>query len=321
MYKVQIENNNNLREIKLINIISGEHCVIVPDIGANVSNLVLGNQNNLLIILDGNEKSEDFAGNQLFKGAKLYPFPNRLKDGEYKFNNSIFQLALNYPEENNACHGFIFDKEFSIIESAENSDKASVTLTYKYDGEIKGYPFPFNLNITYSLSIDGFTCTTNIENKSSKPMPMGDGWHPFFTFGKKIDDLHIQFPSSYLFEVDDRLIPTGRKETYKIFNKFQRIGSTEFDSCFEFQSLKKGIQMTEIFDPEQNSTIQLWQETGVNKYNYLQIYTPPHRNSIAIEPMTCIANSFNNNIGLIELPKGGTFEARYGVRLKIGKND
>jgi len=321
MNRIEVKNEQGQKKIKCINENTGTYVIIHPGFGANVSKLVLGDKNNLFSVLDGNDTIEDFKGNQIFKGAKLYPFPNRIKDGEYKFKSSIFHLALNYPEENNACHGFIFDKEFSIIESAENSDKALVTLTYKYDGEIKGYPFPFNLNITYSLSIDGFTCTTNIENKSSKPMPMGDGWHPFFTFGKKIDDLHIQFPSSYLFEVDDRLIPTGRKETYKKFNKFKKIGNTEFDSCFEFQSSKKGIQMTEIFDPEQNSTIQLWQETGVNKYNYLQIYTPPHRNSIAIEPMTCVANSFNNNIGLIELPKGGTFEARYGVRLKIGKID
>ena len=39
---------------------------------------------------------------------------------------------------------------------------------------------------------------------------------------------------------------------------------------------------------------------------YLQIYTPEHRQSIAIEPMTCIANSFNNKIGFTELTPGKT---------------
>ena len=38
--------------------------------------------------------------------------------------------------------------------------------------------------------------------------------------------------------------------------------------------------------------------TSDNLDAYLQVYTPPHHKSIAIEPMTCIADSFNNKTGL-----------------------
>jgi len=36
-----------------------------------------------------------------------------------------------------------------------------------------------------------------------------------------------------------------------------------------------------------------------SSYPYLQIYTPPHRDSIAIENLSSAPDAFNNRIGLI----------------------
>jgi len=36
-------------------------------------------------------------------------------------------------------------------------------------------------------------------------------------------------------------------------------------------------------------------------YPYLQIYTPPHRDSIAIENLSAVPDGFNNGLGLITL--------------------
>lgn len=41
---------------------------------------------------------------------------------------------------------------------------------------------------------------------------------------------------------------------------------------------------------------------------YLQIYTPSHRKNIAIEPMTCATDAFNNKYGLLELDAKETFK-------------
>ena len=42
-------------------------------------------------------------------------------------------------------------------------------------------------------------------------------------------------------------------------------------------------------------------------------YIPPDRSSIALEPMTCKANAFNNGDGLITLAPGESFEGSFGV--------
>ena len=296
MYKISVIQQQNFKQVKLYNEITGEYLLIAPDFGANISKLVLMANNELHSIVDGNESNDEFAGGNIFKGAKLFPFPNRIKDGKYFFKGKSYQLPINYTEENNSCHGFVFDKKFLIGEIKSGKDGALAIFYYKYEGKIEGYPFPFNLELTYYLSDKGMTCRSRVKNMSGESIPMGDGWHPFFSTGRKINKLQIRFPASYLFEADERLIPSGKKLPYSNFNEYRELKSSIFDSCFKLQPSPSGIQTTEIFDAKQNMTIQLWQEAGPNKYNYLQIYTPPNRNSIAIEPMTCIANAFNNKI-------------------------
>ncbi len=49
--------------------------------------------------------------------------------------------------------------------------------------------------------------------------------------------------------------------------------------------------------------------------NFLQIYTPEKRRSIAIEPMSCLADAFNNKIGLITLKPGKSISHHFGIKL------
>jgi aldose 1-epimerase len=50
-------------------------------------------------------------------------------------------------------------------------------------------------------------------------------------------------------------------------------------------------------------------------YPYLQVYTPPHRKSIAIENLSSAPDAFNNKMGLIALgPEDSqAFQTRYRI--------
>ncbi len=63
----------------------------------------------------------------------------------------------------------------------------------------------------------------------------------------------------------------------------------------------------------QKLTINIWQQTGKWKYNYLQVFIPPSKKSIAVEPMTCAADAFNNKMGLIILNPKKSFSTSCGV--------
>jgi len=111
------------------------------------------------------------------------------------------------------------------------------------------------------------------------------------------------------------MIPTGERTDFKLFEKLTKIGTQEFDTCFEINGNENLIHETILSDFEQDLEIALWQETGENKYNYLQIYIPPERDCIAVEPMSCNVNAFNNKDGLVVLNDKEIFYAEFGIKL------
>jgi len=316
MFKIIEEKQNDLKRLKILNENTGEYLSVIPRFGANLNEIVLKKSNKLYGIIDGNKDSDSFEDKGIYKSANLLPFPNRLKNGKYTFNGADYQLPQNYKDEGNAAHGFIYDKSFELINTIISEKEAQVILRYDYDGSIPGYPFPLRIQYDYKLSIEtGFQCHTKVHNLAHTEIPFGCGWHPFFTLNEKVDKLKLKFNAEDHILFDGGLIPNGMSENFNQFETFSLINGQPFDSCFKLPETSN-IQYTELLDEVENLKIVLWQETGLAKYNYLQLYIPPLRESIAIEPMTCNVNAFNNQDGLIRLKSGQKFTAKYGVQLK-----
>ncbi len=316
MFQVVRNNTGTLKTVEIKNLHTKEHVSFIPEFGGNINKLVLAKEGSLYSLIEGNQSRAQFEGSGVFKGAKLIPFPNRLEDGAYFFEGKQYQLQLNYPAEHNACHGFVYDKGFSVEKTKEGPESAFVRLLYQHDGSLPGYPFPCKVELTYVLdSREGFKCRTKIENLSEGAMPVGDGWHPFFTFHKKIDKAFLKLPRTERISANERMLPVGEAQLYNLFESFTKIEDTNFDTCFKIKPETSGVASIELYDFEQEIKVSLWMETGENKYNYFQLYIPPERTSIAIEPMTCNVNAFNNQEGLITLKPQEKFIAEYGVKL------
>ncbi len=217
-------------------------------------------------------------------------------------------------ENNCALHGFLYNTKMKIVESICDENLGRLKFNVNLDGHNKGYPFKLQINIIFILSSKGLKITTEIENCDEKPVPLSDGWHPYFKFDTAVDKLMIKIPSIKQTELNNRLVPTGKTLENDEYYTLSKIGKTKFDNGYKLER-KSSIVKTELYSPEKDVTINLWQETGPNKYNFIQVYTPPHRNSIAIEPLTSNINCFNNNDGLIKLRPEEIFSASYGVYL------
>ncbi|NCV74274.1 MAG: hypothetical protein EBW24_05095, partial [Actinobacteria bacterium] len=57
----------------------------------------------------------------LYAGSVLAPWPNRIKDGRYKFNNKIFELPINEVAKNNALHGLVANSDWQEISKTQTS--------------------------------------------------------------------------------------------------------------------------------------------------------------------------------------------------------
>ncbi len=313
-FGIRTDSFGRFTRIRLINKETGEYASIIPEFGANVNEIVLQKKGKKHSILDGDKTQEELTRCELFKGAKLTPWPNRIRDGRYVFQGKEHQLPTNFPQEGHAIHGLVYNRPFNLVTANGLKNAAKAKLEHSYDGSIPGYPFKFKITILYILSDDGFTCKTSIKNNGEQSMPVGDGWHPYFRLGKTVDDLMLKIPAKFQLVTDERMIPNNAR-TFRAFRELTRIGDTNFDTGFIMLDY---VPRVELYDPKQDVTINAWQETGSRLetgYKYVQIFIPPSRKSIAIEPMTCPANGFNSKQGIIILEPGEEFKGQYGVKL------
>jgi aldose 1-epimerase len=315
MFKVRIEDFFGKEKIKLYNQSSGEYLSVIPAFGGNINELVLVKNGLSHNIIAGDTTLETLSGSSsnFYRGAKLSPFPNRINSGEYMFGENEYQLEKNEPPH--ALHGLFWNLPFMVQEYNITGSFARLILQADYKPLHTGFPFSYSISIEYTLEQSCFKCVTRIINAAGRDMPIGDGWHPYFTTGSTINLLKLQIPDSKRLEMNKSLIPTGNYLPGHLFAIPTLLNDTLLDDCFELDS-PEGIAETKLLDEDKNVSIVVWQKTGDRGYNFIQVYTHPDRNSIAIEPMSCAPDVFNNGNGLIILSPKESIEFCFGVRLE-----
>ena len=187
-------------------------------------------------------------------------------------------------------------------------------MRYKYNGGIEGFPFPCTVTYVFSMEDNNFSCSISVVNDGKKTLPFGAGWHPYFILGSDVDNLQLKLPNVASIEIDEKMIPTGKKDNMNDFENLDQIHDTQFDTGFEILN-KDEVAVTKVYNPINNLTLESWQKTGDKGFNYVQVFTPPGRKSIAIEPMTCPADAFNSKESLIELAPQEEWSGSFGVRI------
>ncbi len=291
----------------------GQHMMsLVPGHGACLLELRLHG----VSILDGYHSPADMERNDWGKNIVLFPFPNRLKGGRYSWLDREYQFPINDPGTHNALHGFGWHLPMAVERLELSDQEASITCTHQYDGSRPYYPFPFSFSISFSLTGNGdFAMSMRFQNTGTEIMPAGLGWHPYFRLGNTLGEISLQLPGNKKIIIDEAMIPTGELHPDTRFSTRQPIGDTVLDNCF-------------LLDPGQDTAILAGpagrliyrQESGAGKFPYLQVFTPPHRQSIALEPMSCNIDAFNNGQGLWTLAPGAVGTASIQLSLLSGSD-
>jgi aldose 1-epimerase len=300
-FEVSVAGNAGEERIMLKELFTGTQAEIYA-FGALLNSFCLKRDDKIVNAVYAYKSVEDAKRNlkPMFQGAKLSPFVCRMRDGKYTFRNDKYHVEKYYLKQD-AIHGLIFDKYFSIKEKGATDTYAFVTLAYEYRLEDKGFPFVYNTEVTYRLEGNNFlSVTTVVTNESSHDMPLSDGWHPYFHLGDTINTLDLQFRSTHMVVFDDRLLPTGTYEPYTRFNEPQPLGGTQLDNCFVLSNdFSKPACI--LRDEQANLQLNIIPEAS---YPYLQIYTPDNRRGIAIENLSSPPDAFNNAVNLIIMAPG-----------------
>ncbi|MDO5092668.1 MAG: aldose epimerase, partial [Propionibacteriaceae bacterium] len=144
------------------------------------------------------------------------------------------------------------------------------------------------VEILHSLNQNGLTVEVLATNIGTVTLPWGYGAHPYFRF----DDLagvELTVPFDAELAVDaERLLPLrlGPVQDAHQFSEPRRIGDTVLDTAYTDPFNRHwGVTLQ-----SEGRRIEVWGEATTQ---WVQVFTAPTRASIAVEPMTCGPNAFN----------------------------
>ncbi len=295
---------------ELRNPLTGNSFSIVPAVGANVLDIQFGSQS----ILDGHTTPEELEAGKWGKSTVLFPFPNRLDGGKYTWMGREYQFPINNAATGNAIHGFVreeaFEPEFVFL----GQDLASMRCYFDYTGDREYYPFPFSLELEFTINDSGkFEVQMEVMNLHSTPIPVGFGWHPYFRLANRADLHQLKLPPCEKVHINDRMIPTGAATLFQEFQTLQKVEDTFLDNCFKCAKTSGHYQLT--LEGEGQS---LSMKASAAEFPFFQVFTPPHRESIALEPMSCNVDGFNNLQSLVTLAPEEVWKGRMSLQYQVG---
>lgn len=315
-FSINTATENGLSLVRLQDNATGTIISVLPEYGALLHGFEIPLQGSQFNIIDSYAGKEDIQKNlELFyKSSKLSPFVCRIPGGRYQFEGQEYEFAKKFVD-GSAIHGLLYNKSFNILSTYADDHKASVSLRYHYKKDDPGYPFEYVCEVRYTLhTLQRLHVETILLNLNDHDIPLADGWHPYFSLGTEVDDYELQFMSGTMLEFNEQLIPTGKYIAEPTFNSPSRLGNRKLDNCFLLQ-VQEGLPCCVLRNPQNRLTLSFYTDSG---YSFLQIYTPDHRKSIAIENLSGAPDCFNNGMGLMLLPprRSETFQVWY--QLSVG---
>lgn len=258
-----------------------------------------------VLTLDTHEIIQDLAPlsySEVYASSILFPFANRIKDGVYQFDGNTYQFDINHKDEQNALHGLVYNKTFTILDEGLSENNAKITLEYDEPNLSQGFPFPYKFQLEYTFTDNSVAVKATVFNTGKKRFPFTLGWHPYF-ISENLKESTLAFSSSEKVVLGERNITTGTEAIAKE-NKLQ-LHMVTLDDCWILDNDK-----VEFITPKYKLTFR-----ATGDYNCLQAYIPPKKNTIAIEPTTGVSNSFNNNIGLRILNPQDTYDITWTLQI------
>jgi len=312
---------NGWEEIVLRDEATGCKATIIPAAGAILNKLEVVHNGEVFNIIDGFKDADDWKTNVTngFKGSKLSPYVCRLNNSTYNWEGQQYK-SDKFILNGHAIHGLLYDVPHEVQIAEASAFMCECKLLYRYKGDHPGYPFAFDMNVRYRLEeANRLTIITTVHNRSGKTIPMSDGWHPYFQLGETIDTATLQFNSKTQLEFDDNLVPTGKQIRNSKWFKGDSLANVFLDNAF-LLNMDEPMPHCTLKDDLLGLALHIYPERS---YPYLQIYTPPHRKSIAIENLSSAPDAFNNKMGLIELgPEDSqAFQTRYRIESLSSNND
>ncbi len=249
-------------------------------------------------------------------GKVLAPWPNRIRDGRYTFEDTAYQLSITEVARHTAIHGLVNWVRWAPVTVAPDH----VVLEHLLVPQ-PGYPWPLRMRTRWAVGPAGLTVTHEATNTSDRPAPFGLATHPYLLApGGTVDDLVMRVPAQSRVLVDGRLLPIGTARvagTEFDFSTGRRIGAAVLDMAFGDVSLGDDGRSVVTLRAPSGGGVSVWADDA---FRWWQVFTGDalggewYRRSVAVEPMTCPPDAFRSGRDVLVLEPGRTWHAGWGIR-------
>ena len=241
----------------------------------------------------------------------LVPYSNRLRDARFVFEGREYRLHPN-TADGHVIHGDVRKRPWRVVAT----EQASATFTFdSRDFADLNFPFPFAVDLRYSLSAAHLETEVELRNTGEAPMPAGIGFHPYFrrTLLDAAEQVEIEARVSGAYP--DLVPTTGPRalEPREDFSRSRPIGDTDLDTCFAGWDGRARIH---------------WPSSGIRAeieasapLRHLILFTPAGKPFFAVEPVSNANNGFNllaqgvPGSGVAVLAPGETLRARFELAI------
>jgi aldose 1-epimerase len=288
----------------------GDQTAVVTEVGGGLRSYRIGDRE----VLDG------YGPDQMCsdaRGQTFIPWPNRIADGRYRFDDADHQLPLTEPGAHNAIHGLTRWANWHVAHANHQTLRMQLELHPQ-----PGYPFSLRCELTYRLGSAGLSVETTVTNVGTTTCPYATGAHPYLRPGTGlIDDLRLRVPAETYYPTDERGIPIDRRpvdETPYDLRDGSPIGSRELDTAFTDLSRDSDDGTAITVSAPDGFELQVWLDPA---YRYVEVFTGDslpeknrRRHGLGIEPMTAAPNAFQTGDGLVHLRPGEAHSATWALR-------
>ena len=288
------------------------------------------------------DKDNNF-GNEVFKigGAILLPYANRIRgtlspDGKTitaTVAGKTVTLPANWSGNNpgaekHAIHGLMLNSKFTGVRSGNDRQQSSVTATLSagnFDGH---WLSDAHVRVETTLKDDAFDMLVTVKNAGHEPLPVGIGWHPYFVLpsGDRAQvRLHLPSETRAIMNNYDDSFVTGERVSVKgTPYDFSAAGGrplgTQYldDNYSDLMRSPDGSTVSEIIDPQAKFGLRL--TTLSPSVQSIQVYAPPAKNFVAIEPQFNLPDPYSKawgkaDTGMVLLKPGQS--AEWHVQLQL----
>lgn len=179
----------------------GYEAIIVPSLGANVIKLTYNSEEKgYYNIIRTPSSAETLRKDPFAYGIPILFPPNRIKDGQYTYDDITYDYPRNYPN-NVHIHGILHNNPWQLVESKCDRDSAAAVLeinTVANPNIFKCIPVNITFRLENTLSSKGLLQRFKVINNSTHIFPFGLAYHTSFNVPFRNEatreDIRLQIP-------------------------------------------------------------------------------------------------------------------------------